>query len=245
MPESKAAGGASLFATTRWSIVLAARDAGEGPATLALETLCRTYWRPLYSYARRHGFSPHDAEDFTQAFFARLLEKAYLRAVRREQGPFRAFLQMAFKRFLSKERDRTGAQRRGGKAVHVSFDFHDAESDYAKDALNLPADEVFELRWAMTVLEAVMQKLREEYRVAGKEAEFDILKVALRGTKDALCHADLAVALQSSEGAVRVATYRLRKRFRELFRQEVAQTVAAHENIADEVRHLVSVLARA
>ena len=236
---------ASFFATTRWSVVLAARNAGVGDAAVALETLCRTYWRSLYGYARRHGLSAHDAEDVTQSFFARLLEKDYLQGVQRELGPFRAFLQMAFKRFLSKERDRASALQRGGGAAHVPFDFLGAESGYAEDAPNLPADEVFELRWAMTVLATVMHALREEFRAAGKEAEFDVLKTALSAPKDGLRYAEMAAAIESSEGAVRVAAHRLRKRFRELFRLEVAQTVAAYEDIDEEVRHLVSVLARA
>jgi RNA polymerase sigma factor (sigma-70 family) len=245
MSDSKPSENASFFATTRWSVVLAARDAVVGDAVAALETLCKTYWRSLYGYARRHGHSPHDAEDATQAFFARLLEKDYLQAVRPELGPFRAFLQMAFKRFLSKERDRASALQRGGAAPHVSFDLIEAESGYAEDAPNLPADEVFELRWAMTVLATVMQALREEFRAGGREAEFDVLKTALSAPKDGLRYAEMAAAMNLSEGAVRVAAHRLRKRFRELFRLEVAQTVAAHEDIDEEVRHLVSVLARA
>jgi len=245
MPDSEPIEKASFFATTRWSVVLAARDAVVGDAALALETLCKTYWRSLYGYARRHGFSPHDAEDVTQAFFARLLEKDYLQAVRRELGPFRAFLQMSFKRFLSKERDRASALQRGGGATHLPFDFVEAEIGYAEDAPNLPADDLFELRWAMTVLATVMRALREEFRAAGKESEFDVLKAALSAPKDGLRYAEMAAVMHSSEGAVRVAAHRLRKRFRELFRLEVAQTVAAHEDIDEEVGHLVSVLARA
>ncbi len=245
MPESDNPENASLFATTRWSVVLAARDVGAGDAAIALETLCQTYWPSLYGYARRHGYSPHDAEDATQAFFARLLEKDYLRVVRRELGPFRAFLQMAFKRFLAKERDRAGALQRGGGAAHVPFDFQNAEIGYAGDAPDLPADEVFELRWAMTVLATVMQALREEFRAAGRETEFEVLKTALSAPKDGVRYAEMAAAIGSSDGAVRVAAHRLRKRFRELFRTEVAQTVSKHEDIDEEVRHLVSVLARA
>jgi RNA polymerase sigma-70 factor (ECF subfamily) len=243
MPESQT--GKSLFVTTRWSVVLAARDAADGEASVALDTLCRTYWRSLYGCARRHGLLPHDAEDATQAFFARLLEKDYLQAVRRELGPFRAFLQMAFRRFLTKERERASAQQRGGGVPHVSIDFSGAEEEYAGEAPNLAADEVFELRWAMTVLASVMQTLREEFRAAGKEAEFDVLKCALSTARDGQRYAEMAAAIHSSEGAVRVSAHRLRKRFRELFRLEVAQTVAAHEDIDEEVRHLVSVLARA
>jgi RNA polymerase sigma-70 factor (ECF subfamily) len=245
MSDSEPVEKVSLFATTRWSVVLTARDAVTEEAGLALETLCKTYWRALYGYARRNGFTPHDAEDVTQAFLARLLEKNYLQAVRRELGPFRAFLQMAFKRFLSKERDYAAALQRGGGATHVSADLIEMESSYSEEAPNLRADEVFELRWAMTVLATVMQALREEFRAAGKEADFDVLKAALSAPTDRLRYAEMAVAIQSSEGAVRVAAHRLRKRFRERFRLEVAHTVAAHEDIDEEVRHLVSVLARA
>lgn len=233
-----------LFATTRWSVVLAARDGDECDAAVAMETLCGTYWRALYAYARRRGLSAHDAEDATQAFFARLLEKEYLQAVQEERGPFRAFLQMAFKRFLAKERDREGALRRGGGAVHLGFDFLEAEIACASDSLQLAADEVFESRWAMTALAASMAALREEFRDLGKEEEFDVLKVVLSAPKEGNSHAGVASALGISDGAARVAAHRLRKRFRELFRAEVAQTVASHENVNEEVRHLVSVLAR-
>ncbi len=245
MPDSHNSEKTPLFATTRWSVVLAARDGGAGDAATALEHLCRTYWPSLYGYARRRGCSPHDAEDATQAFFTRLLEKDYLQAVRRELGPFRAFLQMAFKRFLAKERDRAGALQRGGGATHVPFDLQSAELDYAGDAPGLPADEIFEVRWAMTVLATVMQVLREEFRATGREAEFEVLKTTLSAPKDGMRYAEMATAIGSSDGAVRVAAHRLRKRFRELFRAEVAQTVSKHEDIDEEVRHLVSVLARA
>jgi RNA polymerase sigma-70 factor (ECF subfamily) len=234
----------SFFATTRWSVVLAARDAVVGDAAAALETLCQTYWQALYCYARRHGCTPHDAEDVTQAFFARLLEKEYLRAVRPERGPFRAFLQMAFKRFLSKERDRASALQRGGGVVHVPFDALTAEQGYAEDPPHLAADETFERQWARTVLASVMRALREEWSAAGREQDFEILKNALSAPKGGIHYAEMAVALGTSDGAARVAAHRLRKRFRELFRLEVAQTVASGEDVEQEVHHLVSVLAR-
>jgi RNA polymerase sigma-70 factor (ECF subfamily) len=243
LPEDSAK--APLFATTRWSVVMAARGGEERDAAAAMETLCTTYWRALYAYARHHGLSPHDAEDATQAFMARLLEKNYLETVRAERGPFRAFLQMAFKRFLANERDRTTAQRRGGGAVHLTFDFLEAETACAADPPDLAADEVFESRWAMTALGAAMSALREELRAAGREREFEALKGALSAPKDGLSYADLAASLKMSAGAARVAAHRLRKRFRQLFRLEVAQTVASHEDIDEEVRRLVSVLARA
>lgn len=234
-----------FFATTRWSVVLTARDGGERGAAGALETLCRSYWPALYGYARRRGLSPPDAEDATQAFFARLLEKDYLQGVRRERGPFRAFLQMAFKRFLANERDHAMAQIRGGGAVHFSLDFPLAERVCAEDAPHMAADEVFELRWALTVLDTVMRSLREEFRAAGKEAVFELLKGTLNTAKDGSDYATMATALGTSDGAVRVAAHRLRKRFRELFRAEVAETVASHEDVDVEFRHLVAVLAGA
>jgi len=217
----------------------------ERDATGALETLCRTYWPTLYGYARRRGLAPLDAEDATQAFFARMLEKDYLQAVQRERGRFRAFLQTAFKRFLSKERDHAGAMKRGGGATHLSLDFSAAEMVCGADAPQLAADEVFERRWALTVLDVVMRALREEFRAAGKEADFDVLKRTLLASKDGSDYAAIAAALNMSDGAVRVAAHRLRKRFRELFRSEVAQTVASGEDVDLELRHLVTVLARA
>lgn len=235
----------AFFATTQWSVVLTARDGAERDAAGALEALCRTYWPTLYCYARRRGLAPSDAEDATQAFFARMLEKDYLKAVRRERGPFRAFLQMTFKRFLSKERDHASALRRGGGATHLSLDFPMAGMVCAEDAPQWAADEVFERRWALTVMETVMRALREEFRTAGKEADFEILKGTLNATKDGSDYATMATALGTSDGAVRVAAHRLRKRFRELFRIEVAQTVASHEDVDTELRHLVTVLAGA
>ena len=233
-----------IFATTRWSVILTARDGNERDAAAALETLCGTYWRALYAYGRRLGLSPHDAEDATQGFFGRLLEKDYLQAAHAERGPFRAFLQMAFKRYLSKERERAGALCRGGGAVHLTFDFLEAETACAQDAPQLAADDVFESRWALATLGSAMSALREEYRVLGREREFEVLKAVLSTPAEGCSYAALAAELKSSEGAVRVAAHRLRKRFRELFRLEVSQTVAAHEDISEEVRHLVSVLVR-
>jgi len=245
MSASKQSNQEQYFVTTRWSVVLAARDGNEQNAAVAMETLCGTYWRALYGYARHHGLPPHDAEDATQAFFARLLEKDYLQSVQAERGPFRAFLQMAFKRFLTKERDRAAALMRGGGVAPLSLDFPGAETACAQDSPELSADEVFESRWAMTALGAAMGALREEFRATGKEREFEVMKAVLGAPKDGESYAELAAALNVSEGAVRVAAHRMRKRFRELFRMEVGQTVASHEDVNEEVRHLVSVLARA
>ena len=233
----------SLFVTTRWSVVLAARD-GDGRYAKAMETLCKTYWRALYAYARRHGLSPSDAEDATQAFFERLLEKEYLKSVQPERGPFRAFLQMAFKRFLSKEQERECALRRGGGARHLELDFLEAESVCAAEFPHLAADEVFEAQRAMTALQAAMASLRAEFRAAGKEREFEILKMTLSATGDGNSYEKMGAELRLSNGAARIAVHRVRKRFRELFRAEVEQTVASHEDLDEEARRLVAVLAR-
>jgi RNA polymerase sigma-70 factor (ECF subfamily) len=244
MADSEYPEKASLFVTTRWSVVLAARDGDGCDAVMAMETLCKTYWRALYAYARRHGLPPPDAEDATQAFFARLLEKDYLQSVQAERGPFRAFLQMAFKRFLSKERDRASALRRGGEVKHLGFDFLEAETACASDSSPLAADEVFESQWAMTALGATMAALRGEFCAAGKKREFEILKTSLSAPKDGNSYEAMGAALGLSDGATRIAVHRIRKRFRELFRLEVAQTVASHEDVNEEVRHLIEVLAR-
>jgi RNA polymerase sigma-70 factor (ECF subfamily) len=209
-----------------------------------LETLCKTYWRALYAYARRHGLAPQDAEDATQAFFARLLEKDYLQSAQAERGPFRAFLQMTFKRFLAKERDRASALRRGGGATHLEFDFLEAEAACAVEAPDIAADESFESQWAMTALGAAMAALREEFRAAGKEREFEVLKMALSASREGGSYTEMGAELGLSEGATRIAVHRLRKRFRQFFRAEVAQTVASGEDVDEEVRHLIAVLAR-
>ena len=241
MPEHPSRENSPVFATTRWSVVLAARDGSDGSARPALETLCRTYWPALYGYARRRGLSAHDAEDATQSFFALLVEKNYLAVVQREKGPFRAFLQMAFRRFLSKERDRAAALQRGGRALHLSLDFAGAECGYAAEAPHLPADEVFEQRWALTVLTTVMFALREEARANGREAEFEVLKKSLSTPRDDLRYVEIATALHVSEGAARVAAHRLRKRFREAIREEIAETVSGQEEVEAELRHLMQV----
>jgi RNA polymerase sigma-70 factor (ECF subfamily) len=244
MPNFESNERPSLFVTTRWSVVLAARDGDGRYAAMAMETLCKTYWRSLYAYARRHGISPSDAEDATQAFFERLLEKEYLKSVQPERGPFRAFLQMAFQRFLSKEHERASALRRGGEAKHLELDFLEAESVCVADSPHLAADEVFEAQWAMTALQAAMTSLRAEFRAAGKEREFDILKNTLSAAGDGNAYEKIGAELHLSNGATRIAIHRMRKRFRETFRAEVAQTVASHEDLDEEVHHLVAILAR-
>ncbi len=242
--EPPAAGASPLFATTRWTVVLAARDKALPQSEEALESLCRTYWYPLYAFVRRLGHQRADAQDLTQEFFARLLAKEWLAGADREKGRFRTFLIVALKRFLANEWDRVHREKRGGHAPHFSLDTELAEARYqAEPARELPADRIYERRWALTLLENTMNRLREEFGQAGKASEFERLKVFLTADKSAIACADVARDLGLSEGATRVAVHRLRRRFREIFREEVAHTVAACEDVEEELRHLLSALA--
>jgi RNA polymerase sigma factor (sigma-70 family) len=234
---------AVVFVTTRWSVVLAARDRESPDSAAALEALCRAYWYPLYAYVRRLGHSPEDAQDLTQEFFLRLLQKDYLQAVAREKGRFRAFLIVALKRFLANEWDRARARKRGGGKTPLSLDAAAAEKRYAiEPATGLSADRIYERRWALTLLDEVMARLREEFLRAGKAAEFEGLKVFLTAGKGVVPYAEVALKMGMTEGALRVAVHRVRRRFRELFREQIAHTVGSPEEIDEEVHHLLGVL---
>jgi RNA polymerase sigma-70 factor (ECF subfamily) len=227
------------FATTRWSLVAAAGQPDAPQSREALATLCSTYWYPLYAYVRRRGSGPEEAQDLTQEFFARLLEKEYLRTADREKGKFRSFLLTAFKHFLTKERDRVHAQKRGGGRGPLPLDFPSCEHRYARE----PADEatperIYERRWALTLLDRVLARLRQEFEGAGKGPVFDRLKGALTGEKGSEPYAHIADEVGLTEGAVKVAVHRLRGRYRELLREEIAETVRGPEEIDDELRHL-------
>lgn len=222
------------FAHTRWSVVLAAQDPVR--AQTALEELCRTYWYPLYAYVRRRGYSPEDAQDLTQAFFARLLEKNWLDVVTPAKGRFRAFLLAALKRFLANEWDKARSQKRGGGAVLIS---RDAETQYRREPLNeLTPDRLFDRQWALALLEIVLNRLRTEYDTAVKRQLFEALRGTLTGDQPAVGYAELGRRLEMNEGAIKIAVYRLRKRYRELLRAEIAQTVSDPDQIAEELRAL-------
>jgi len=224
-------------------VVLAARDQSSPDSAAALELLCATYWYPLYVYARGQGRSPHDAQDLTQEFIARLLEKNYLKAADREKGRFRTFLRVAMKRFLANEWHRAQAQKRGGAATIVSWDATAAEQRYQNQRSSAAApDQIFERQWAMTLLEQSLSALRAEYAAFGKTAEFEKLKSLLTAERGAIDYAEVASQLGTSEGAARVAVHRLRKRFRELFRAAVADTVDRPEDVEDELRYVVGLL---
>ncbi len=232
------------FLTTRWTVVLAAGDPSAPDSRAALEKLCGAYWYPLYAYVRRLGHSPADAQDLTQAFFARLLEKRWLAAVDRRKGRFRTYLLVALKRFLANEWDRENRQKRGGRVVHLPLDTELAEARYRTEcAAAVPADRIYERRWALTLIERTMARLRREAAEAGRAGEFDRLKGVLTAERANIAYADLARDLAMSEGAVRVAAHRLRRRFREVFREEVADTVAVAEDVEEEMRHLLEALA--
>ncbi len=232
------------FTTTHWSVVLTASDTSAPGAQDALEKLCRTYWYPLYAYVRREGYSPEDAQDLTQSFFERFLEKRYLDDVSREKGKFRSFLLVAIKHVLSDERRHQQRQKRGGGKRLTSLDERALEDCYRLEpADELDPEKLFERRWALTLLEQVLTRLAAEYAAAGKAQLFGQLQVFLLGEKKSATYAQVAQGLNMSEGAVKVAVHRLRQRYGELFRTEIAHTVATRDDIDDEIRHLRKVLA--
>lgn len=236
---------ATLFLTTRWSVVLAARGDSTTEARQALESLCRTYWQPLYIHARRRGHSPQDAEDLTQGFFAKLLEKDWLAAVEQERGRFRQFLLMAFKRYLANERDHTRRLKRGGGAHAVPLDTVLGEKLYRDETPpEVSADEAYDRRWALSLLDATLAQLRQEFEGAGRLQEFELLKPQLTAARGDVAYGEIAQELQTTEGAARVAVHRLRKRFREIFREQIAHTVGSPEELDGELRHLIAALAR-
>jgi len=229
------------FVTTHWSVVLSAQDPHGLRSREALESLCRSYWHPLYSYARRAGHSPPDAEDLTQGFFARLLEKDYLKAAVRDKGRFRTFLLVALKRYLANEWDRQHAQKRGGFATVVPIDQQLAESRFASEPVhNLAPDLLFDRQWAMTLLERTMTQLQQEYAASGRAELFDYLRHCLAKDESGLPYAEIAGRTKLTEAAVKMAVHRLRGRYREILQHEIAQTVSAPEEIEEEIRHLFS-----
>ncbi len=235
--------GQRSFATTHWSIVLAAAHDSRPDAQAALATLCETYWYPLYAYVRRLGYQAEDARDLVQGFFAVLLEKRYVKAADRERGRFRSFLLTALKRFLLKQRERAHAQKRGGTARLVSLDFESGEGRYSLEpSHNVTPEAIYQRRWALTVLDRAIVRLRQTYVDADKTAFFESLKAFLTGEAGAPPYEQVARELAMSEGAVKVAVHRLRRRYRDLLRSEIAQTVADPEEVEEELKYLLAVL---
>lgn len=227
------------FATTRWTVVLAAGRRHEPQAARALEELCAIYWFPLYAYVRRHGRSKEDAEDLTQGFFARFLERNYLEKLSSDKGRFRAFLLASLKHFLANQYDRVGRSKRGGGLAPLSLDWQDADSRYqVTPADQLSPDKLYDRAWAVTLLERVIGRLRDECAATGKAGLFDRLKEFLTVGKSAIPYPQAAADLELSEGAVRVAVHRLRRRYRELLREEIAQTLSDPAQVEEEIRAL-------
>ena len=233
------------FATTRWSLVAAAGRGASPESAQALALLCETYWYPLYAYVRRRGHDPHEAQDLTQEFFARLLERRNLRAADRQRGKFRTFLLASLQNFLSNEWRKEQAQKRGGGKLPVSLDFKAGESRYTLEPSHeLTAERVFERRWALTLLDQAMTKLRDEFTASGKAELFEALQGSLGGEAVLAPYAELALRLGTTEGALKTAAHRLRRRCRELLRAEIAQTVARAEDIDAELRELFSAVGK-
>jgi RNA polymerase sigma-70 factor (ECF subfamily) len=227
------------FTTTHWSVVLAAGHRASQQSRRALATLCETYWFPLYAYVRRTGYASHDAEELTQGFFTQLIEKEYLKDVDRQRGKFRSFLLAAMKHYLSKERERARAQKRGGGRVPISLDFRDAEHRYKLEpADELTPERVYERRWALTLLDHVLERLQHDFAETGKLNVFERLKEYLTGKQGLPPYHKVAEELAMTEGAVKVAVHRLRRRYRELLKEEIAQTVAEPDEVDEELREL-------
>ena len=235
--------GAGQFATTHWSVVMAAGRPKSASYQQALETLCKTYWFPLYAYLRRQGYDSHQAEDYTQAFFAGLLARGGLRLADPKRGKFRSFLLTSLKHFLSNERARARAKKRGGGRKVLSLDFQNAESQYALEPRDeLSPEKLFERSWALTVLARTMARLQAEAVSTNKQKLFDHLKGYLTAEKSSVPYRDVASELDMTEGAVRVTIHRLRRRYRELLRDEIAQTVTSDDQIDEEIRDLFAAL---
>jgi RNA polymerase sigma-70 factor (ECF subfamily) len=241
-PNVPAQSKAVAFATTHWSVVLTAQS--ESPAAgEALEKLCRTYWWPLYGFVRRQGYAPEEAQDLTQGFFELLLERRDFDAVRREKGRLRSYLLTGLKNFLGKAHRREMTVKRGeGRALVPLEELLSRERADLEPADTLTADRIYERRWALTLLEQVVARLENEYRSAGNEKLFDCLKEFLSDDPDRRSQAEVATALGMTENAVKQAFHRMRQRYRELLRDEIAQTVAVPGDVEDELRHFISVL---
>jgi len=233
------------FATTHWTVVQAAADDASPEAAKALEQLCRLYWHPLYAYLRSTGHCPQDSEDLTQAFFVHLLEKHCLTRANRHRGRFRTFLLTSLHNFIVHEWERARAEKRGGGRSFIPWDEKSPETLYQLGAAsNLPPDKVFEQRWALTLFQKALARLREECASKGKEQQFEVLKIFLTEQSGDGAYASAAAALGTTPGAVGMAVHRLRQRYGEFVREEIAHTVASPGEVQEELRYLISLLSK-
>jgi RNA polymerase sigma-70 factor (ECF subfamily) len=234
-----------VFATTHWSVVLAAGQADSPPQRRALETLCGAYWYPIYVYVRRKGYGPDDAQDLTQEFFAQLIRKEHLRLADREKGKFRTFLLAMLDYFLLREWSRAHRQKRGGQFSFISLDQQTSEERYRLEpADNDSPEKKFLRQWAMTVLKQAMDALQSECEASDKGALFREVRRLLSGEREGAAYAEISRRLGITEGAARVGVHRLRQRYGELLRNEIAQTVSVPEEVDEEMRYLLSVLSQ-
>jgi RNA polymerase sigma-70 factor (ECF subfamily) len=234
------------FATTHWSVITTAREADSPAAREALERLCRAYWYPLYAYVRRTGRNAQDAQDLTQAFFLHLLDHGYLAHADPRKGRFRTFLLVALNRFLTNEWHHDRALKRGGGCAILSWDDCHADERYAAEPFSREtAEQLFEQRWALAVVGRTMERLRGEFSADGRPELFEALKIVLTGEATPEPYAVLAARLGLSEAAIKMSALRLRRRFGEILREEVAQTVSNPADLDGELRHLLAVLATA
>ena len=241
--EREIARTARTFATTHWSLVLAAGRNTSSGGQAALEKLCRIYWYPLYSFVRFSGSAPADAQDLTPGFFLQLLKSNFLDAVAPQKGKFRSFLLASLKHYLSNERDRDRALKRGGGIAPISIDEQDAESRYRLEPVDrMTPEKLYERRWALTVLDLALARLKEEYAASERLPLFDQLKEDLTGGETRDSHAEIGRRLDMTPGAVKVAAHRLRQRYRECLRAEIADTVENPDEVEEEIRHLFHAL---
>jgi RNA polymerase sigma-70 factor (ECF subfamily) len=233
----------ACFNTTHWSVVLAAGQPGSSQAGAALEALCRSYWYPLYAYLRRRGFSPADAQDLTQGFFTRLLQKNLPAQADRAKGKFRSFLLMTLDHFLADERERRSAGKRGGGQVLLSLDAEAPEERYRLEPVDEATPEkLFERRWAQTILDQALTRLRDEYATAGKADTYAVLQAFGPGKQKTLSYTEAAGRLGVTESALKSIIHRMRQRHRDLVREVIAQTVTTASEVDEELHHLIAVI---
>ena len=243
MIDSVSCGPQGQFSTTHWSLVLTAYASDTATAAVALNKLCRSYWHPVYAFIRRKGHQPEEARDLTQEFFCELLEKELFLEANRERGRFRSFLLGALKNFLSHQWEKFRAKKRGGDYTFISVDAQDAEGNYPLELVDrVTPEQLFERRWALSVLEHTFEKLKSEHVSAGKGQLFEALQTCLSGETNALSYAAIGAELNMSEGAARVAAHRLRSRYAELLRGEISRTVAGPAEMEAELAALRAAL---
>jgi RNA polymerase sigma-70 factor (ECF subfamily) len=241
--QSASDGPVHVFQTTHWSVVLRVGDVESNESAHALEQLCRTYWFPIYAFVRKRGYSPEQAQDLTQEFFAVFLEKNHLAKAARERGRFRCFLMTSVENFLRNENDRARAQKRGGGRKLISIDEQDAEERYrCEPRTETDPAKAFEQRWAATLLNTVLTRLKDEFDTSGRSDLFNALQAHLWGDSESISYPQLAEQFGLTLANVKTTAHRLRQRYRELLREEIAHTVALPSQIDDEIQHLMKVV---